>query len=88
MSPCPVCCRLPLTGAEMRAELGGGLGGEVLTIAAVATTPGGNDGAVRLAGNQPTVSVLWFWPLHSQSSRLHREREKEELENKELPICF
>lgn len=42
--------------------------------AAAAVTAGGSDSIVRLAGNQPTARVRWFWPLHSDSSRLQRGR--------------
>ena len=31
----------------------------------------GRVGTQRLAGNQPTARVRWFWPFHSHSSSLH-----------------
>ena len=31
----------------------------------------GRVGTQRLAGNQPTARVRWFWPFHSHSSNLH-----------------
>lgn len=50
-----------------------------------ARAAGGSDGAVRLAGNQPTDSVLWFWPFHSHSSRLH-EGEEERVRNQRASV--
>lgn len=50
-----------------------------------ARAAGGSDGAVRLAGNQPTDSVLWFWPFHSHSSRLHK-REEERVRNQRASV--
>lgn len=51
-----------------------GLGPAVFTaLLAALVAAAGTDGTVTLTGNQPTVSVLWFWPLHSLSSRLRRK---------------
>lgn len=78
-SPCPVCCRLPLSGVEIKEAAGTGMGLETetgprpdpeLEGGGTTVTVGGGGGIVRLAGNQPTVKVLWFWPLHSDISRL------------------
>lgn len=57
-SPCPLCCRLLFSGGEMKGTPGAELGHGLLA------------GTVRLAGNQPTASVLWFWPRHSLISSL------------------
>lgn len=73
MSPCPVCCRLPFSGVEMRAVLDAGVGPGLLGAAATTAATEGSTGAMTLAGNQPTPRVLWFWPRHSLNSRLYRE---------------
>lgn len=72
-SPCPVCCRLPFSGAEMAT----GLEPELLVdgAAGVLETAGGGGGTTKLAGNQPTPRVRWFWPLHSLISRLQQQEE-------------
>lgn len=56
-SPCPVCCRLPFTGMEMKEEaLVVGAGPEL--AGGGTTAAGGGKGMVRLAGNQPALRVL------------------------------
>lgn len=80
-----MCCRLPFSGVEMKEEAAAGTGmgreagpgpaPELEGGGAAATVCGagaGGGGMVRLAGNQPTDRVLWFWPLHSDISRLLR----------------
>lgn len=78
-SPCPACCRLPFSGVEMKEAPGTGTGRETgpnPELEGGKTTATAGGGIVRLAGNQPTVSVLWFWPLHSDISRLARPTEQ------------
>lgn len=65
------------TGTGMGREGGPGPAPELEGGGATATVCGagagaGGGGMVRLAGNQPTDKVLWFWPLHSDISRLLR----------------
>lgn len=76
-SPCPVCCRLPFSGEEMATGLEPELpaGGAAAGAAAVLETAGGGGGTTKLAGNQPTPRVRWFWPLHSLISRLQQQEE-------------
>lgn len=69
VSLCPVCCKLPFRGGEMRLDAATG----AVVGRAGALLGAEREGAARLGGNQPTIKVLWFWPFHSHSSRLQEE---------------
>lgn len=56
-----------MLGPELMEGVGGGGVGEAAAAA------GESVGAVMVAGNHPTASVLWFWPRHSLSSRLEKK---------------
>lgn len=58
------------TGTGMGAETGPGPDPEL--VGGRTTAMVGGVGTMRLAGNQPTTRVFWFWPLHSDISRLQR----------------